>query len=108
MSQGQARSILSYMRKVRAGVARPETEAAIERVSLVIGRYCASCHTIDGEGEASAPDLTRVGATRESRWLRQWITNPVEVDPLANMPAFRDTLTEGEMTSLVEYLAARK
>jgi ubiquinol-cytochrome c reductase cytochrome b subunit len=108
MSEGQARSVLSYMRKVRAGVGRPETAASVERVSLVIGRYCANCHTIDGEGAASAPDLTRVGATRDSTWLRRWITDPARVDPLANMPAFGETLTEDEMTDLVGYLARRK
>ena len=37
-----------------------------------------------------------------------WITNPEEVDPFANMPAFGDTLTAEEMTALVDYLAVRK
>jgi cytochrome c1 len=63
---------------------------------------------IDGEGGAAAPDLSRVGARRDATWLRDWITNPEEVDPFANMPAFGDTLSGGEMTALVDYLAVRK
>jgi hypothetical protein len=41
-------------------------------------------------------------------WLRDWITEPEAVDPFANMPAFGGTLSEPEMTALVEYLARRK
>jgi ubiquinol-cytochrome c reductase cytochrome b subunit len=108
MSEGQARSVLSYMRKLRAGVMPPQVPEQTRVVSLIIGRYCASCHMIDGDGAAAAPDLSGVGARRDRDWLRQWITNPEEVDPFANMPAFGDTLSAEEMTALVEYLAARK
>jgi len=108
MSEGQARSVFSYMRKLRAGVSPPQVPEQTRVVSLIIGRYCSNCHTIDGEGGAAAPDLSRVGASRDRTWLRNWITNPEEVDPFANMPAFGDTLTAEEMTALVDYLAARK
>jgi cbb3-type cytochrome oxidase cytochrome c subunit len=63
---------------------------------------------IDGEGGVAAPDLSRVGATRDRQWLLDWITNPEEMDPFANMPAFGDTLTSEEMAALVDYLARRK
>jgi mono/diheme cytochrome c family protein len=108
MSEGQARSVFSYMKKLRAGVAPPQVTEQTRVVSLIIGRYCSNCHMIDGEGGAAAPDLSRVGASRDAQWLRNWITNPEEVDPFANMPAFGDTLTPEEMTALVEYLAERK
>jgi cytochrome c1 len=73
----------------------------------VLGTYCAACHMIDGEGSSSAPDLSRIGATRDAKWLREWITEPEAVDPFASMPSFRD-LSESEMTAIVNYLAARK
>ena len=63
---------------------------------------------IDGEGESSAPDLSRAGATRDAQWLRDWITDPTAVDPFANMPAFGGVLDEEEMTAIVNFLAARK
>ena len=108
MSDGQARSIASYMKKVRAGVAVPAVDEKTRVASRVIGRYCASCHMIDGEGSAIGPDLTRVGAQRDAKWLHEWITQPDAVEPAASMPAFGEVLTEQEMMVIVEYLAARK
>ena len=108
MSEGQARSIASYMRKARMGTPLPEVPAETLMASLVIGRYCASCHMVDGEGGSTGPDLSRIGATRDAVWLRDWITEPEAVDPFANMPAFGDTLSEEEMKAVVAYLSARR
>ena len=77
-------------------------------VALVYGRYCANCHTIDGEGGNQGPDLTRAGEKRDTKWLRDWISDPEAMDPLADMPAFGDRLTPEELTALANYLAARK
>ena len=108
MSDGQARSIASYMKKVRAGVAVPVVDDETRIASRVIGRYCANCHMIDGEGSSIGPDLTRIGAQRDAQYLHDWITQPDAVDPLANMPAFGEVLTPEEMAVTVKYLAARK
>jgi len=109
MSPAQARSVLSYTKRVRAGAARPDgidpQEVAAARA---LGRYCANCHMIDGEGGSNAPDLTHIGRERDAQWLRDWISSPEEVDPAANMPGFGAFLTEDQMRALVTYLAARK
>jgi cytochrome c1 len=63
---------------------------------------------IDGEGASAAPDLSRIGAARDARRLRQWITEPEAVDPFATMPAFGSVLSEAQMTAIVNYLANRK
>jgi mono/diheme cytochrome c family protein len=86
----------------------PAVTAETRVASLVIGRYCANCHTIDGEGSSIGPDLTRVGAQRDAKWLHEWITQPDAVDAAANMPAFGDVLTPEELTTIVNFLAARK
>ena len=104
----QAQAVTAYMRKVRAGSGDPAVSAADHAASMVIGTYCAACHMIDGEGGSSAPDLSRVGATRDAEWLRDWITEPTAVDPFANMPAFGGALTDEQMTAIVTYLASRK
>jgi mono/diheme cytochrome c family protein len=78
------------------------------QAAIVLGTYCATCHMIDGEGASAAPDLSRVGATRDASWLRQWISAPEAVDPFASMPPFANLLTEAEMTAVVNYLAARR
>ena len=108
MSDGQARSIASYVKKLRAGVAVPAVDGDTHVASLVIGRYCANCHMIDGEGGSIGPDLTRIGAQRDAKWLHVWITQPDAVDPVANMPAFGEALSEKEMSVNVKYLADRK
>jgi ubiquinol-cytochrome c reductase cytochrome b subunit len=108
MSVAQAQSILAYMRQTRASSAPPAATKEEHVASLVLGRYCVSCHMIDGEGASSAPDLTRAGAERDAAWLRGWISEPESVDPFANMPAFGGVLNEEQMTALVNYLSARK
>jgi ubiquinol-cytochrome c reductase cytochrome b subunit len=104
----QAQAIVAYMRQVRAGGGEPAVSAAERDGALVFGNFCAACHMIDGEGASSAPDLTRVGATRDAQWLRDWIADPTAVDPFANMPAFGGTLSDQQMTAIVNFLAARK
>jgi len=46
-SESAGRSIVSYMAKVRTGAAYPSISAETRTASLVIGRYCASCHMIE-------------------------------------------------------------
>jgi mono/diheme cytochrome c family protein len=109
MSPGQAQSVLSYTKRVRAGKPlAPAMDDDTRTASLVLGRYCATCHMIDGEGSPGAPDLTHVGKAHDAQWLHDWISAPDEIDAGANMPGFRDFLSAPQMTALVKYLAARK
>ena len=107
-SESAGRSIVSYMAKVRTGAAYPSISNETRTASLVIGRYCASCHMIEGEGGAAGPDLTHEGEKRDAKWLKEWIADPSVIDPAANMPPFGDRLSEDELTQLANYLAARK
>jgi ubiquinol-cytochrome c reductase cytochrome b subunit len=108
MNESQARAIVAYMHKVRAGVSAPEVTGEERTAVLVYGRFCGSCHRIDGEGVDQAPDLTRAGAEHDADYLRQWIADPEAMDPLTDMPAFYDRLSEEELTAIANYLAARK
>ena len=108
MTDSQARSIIALIKKVRAGAPDPVMSDMERTAALVLGRQCAACHMIDGEGASAAPDLTRAGAMRDAQWLREWITSPESVDGAATMPPFGDVLTEQEMDAIVAYLAARK
>ena len=107
MTEGQGRSVVAYMRRVRAGAAAP-TLAANQAAIAVYGRYCSTCHTIDGEGGSQAPDLSHVGSRHDAKRLRDWITDPTSVQFDATMPPFGDRLNEEEMTAIVNALAARK
>jgi ubiquinol-cytochrome c reductase cytochrome b subunit len=108
LGPSQAQAIVAYMRTIRAGRSEPMVTPEEHAASVVFGTYCAACHMIDGEGGASAPDLSVVGATRDAQWLRDWITEPSAVDPFANMPAFGGALSDEQMTAIVNFLAARK
>jgi ubiquinol-cytochrome c reductase cytochrome b subunit len=109
MTEAQARSILSYMKKVRSGATTPPPlDPQVKEASLIFGRYCSACHMIDFEGGAAGPDLTHVGARRDAMWLKGWIAEPEALDPAANMPPFGDRLTDAQLTAIAEYLAARK
>ena len=108
LGPAQAQSILAFMRKSRAGGPDPVMTEAEHQAALVFGNYCATCHMLDGEGGSSAPDLSRVGATRDAEWLHNWIADPTAVDPFANMPAFGSVLNEEQMDAIVANLAARK
>lgn len=108
MRESQGRSIHSYLQKVRAGGNAPEPTGETRTAILVLGRWCGSCHVIDGEGVSQGPDLTRAGEKRDAKWLHEWISDPAAVDDLADMPAFNDRLTPEELTAIANYLAARK
>jgi len=107
MTEGQGRAVVAYLRRVRAGASSP-TDTPNQPAVLVYGRYCSTCHALDGEGATVAPDLSRVGTKHDAKWLREWITDPPSVQFDATMPPFGDRLSEEQMTAIVNYLAARK
>lgn len=109
MTPSQGRSILSYLRKVRAGGTAPSNVGPeLRTAALVYGRWCANCHTIDGEGGNQGPDLTHAGKERDEQWLYDWISDPEAMDELADMPAFVDRLTSEELRAIARYLAGRR
>ncbi|MDH4162384.1 MAG: cytochrome c [Nitrospirota bacterium] len=68
---------------------------------------CMDCHTMKGRGGAVGPNLTTVGARRNSAYIREQIRNPSSQNPNTAMPSFKD-LSEQDMDKLVEYLSNRK
>jgi ubiquinol-cytochrome c reductase cytochrome b subunit len=108
MRESQARSILAYLVKVRAGGNAPAPTGDTRTAVLVLGRWCGACHRIDGDGVNQGPELTQAGKERDAKWLHEWISDPAAVDDLADMPAFNDRLTAEELTAVANYLAARK
>ncbi len=108
MRESQARSVVSYMQKIRAGGTAPAPTGETRTAVLVLGSWCASCHIIDGEGVNQGPDLTHAGKERDVKWLHDWISDPAAIDDLADMPAFNDRLTPEELTAVANYLGARK
>ena len=109
MNEPAGRAVLSHMRKLHAGSRPPEVDGITATAARVFAIRCASCHSIDREGDATdGGDLSRVGREHTAEWLRAWIADPTAIDPTVEMPAFGTRLSEPEMTALVAYLARRQ
>ena len=104
INERQAQAILSYMRKLRGASTVPTLSSEDAVAADVFVRSCAGCHVMHGDGTASGPDLSRVGATRDRAWLRAWISDPRAMDPGATMPAFGNRLTPEQLSALSDYL----
>ena len=82
--------------------------AHIEAAAAVYARYCVGCHRIGVDGGTDGPDLSRIGAKHDAAKLRTWITDPIAVNPDAEMPSFGKRLTQAELDAIANYLASRK
>ena len=63
-------------------------------------------HTIDGKGGKSEPDLTDVGARRDSEWLMNFLRDPKSMVPRAKMLPVK--ATDEELSALADYLSSLK
>ncbi|MCL5961792.1 MAG: c-type cytochrome [Chloroflexi bacterium] len=65
---------------------------------------CTGCHKAGG---GPAPDLSKIGSTRDMDFLVKYIKNPKEVDPSATMPPFA-SMGDDKIGQLSQYLAKLK
>ncbi len=63
---------------------------------------CISCHTVEGKGNGSAPELSRIGSAASRGWLLAFLRDPQAVNPRTPMPRYH--FTEAESRDLVAYL----
>ena len=49
---------------------------------------CVSCHTVEGRGNGSAPELSGIGSKVTRRWLVAFIADPQRFHPDSRMPRF--------------------
>ena len=109
MTRLQAQSVVAYLRKVRGGARVPPPMSAEDHLAAgTFAAICVSCHKIAGEGGSSGPDLSAIGARRNTASIRQLIADPTGEYPQTVMPRFRDRLNAQQIDSLARYLAKRK
>jgi ubiquinol-cytochrome c reductase cytochrome b subunit len=94
----------------REGVALPQEASALppglaRGAAVYEAQGCSACHVLKGTGTAAGPDLTRVGARRDERWLKRFIKDPPAVQPRSAMPPYED-LPEEELDALGKYLGS--
>lgn len=68
---------------------------------------CQECHTINGKGGASGPNLTVVGSRRSREYIIDQIKNPKAHNPNSEMPSFSN-LPEKDINDMANYLSSLK
>jgi cytochrome c2 len=104
-------ALSSIVVAVVAVVAAPPLSAgqsgdAANGQKLYTAQKCSLCHKIAGKGGPMGPDLGKVGATRDAKWLKGYLTNPKSLDPKNKMPPVK--LKGAEMDDLIAYLLSLK
>ncbi|CAN5584850.1 cytochrome c oxidase subunit II [soil metagenome] len=101
----------------QAEPADAEVDGQIAEGAEIVGQQCVGCHAVDGletsAGVQIAPNLTHF-ALRErfagyildttADNLHAWITDPQDLKPGAQMPAFGESLTSEQIDAVVAYL----
>ncbi|HIE64768.1 MAG: c-type cytochrome [Nitrospira sp.] len=71
---------------------------------------CIRCHTLDGRGGKTGPDLSYEGDKVKRRWLFQFLKNPYRIrplgyaqNPIARMPKLR--LNDDELMNMTEFIS---
>jgi mono/diheme cytochrome c family protein len=68
---------------------------------------CKECHTINGKGGSSGPNLTTVGSKRSREYIIEQIKNPKSHNPESDMPSF-SYLPAQDINDLADYLSGLK
>ena len=108
LDEDQTRAVLAYLRRTRAGGTPPVVSPTAASVIGTLGTRCVACHTIDGDGGNTGPDLTRVGARRDAEAIRRIINDPNDEYGDSVMPIYGSRLSAAEIAAIADYLAARK
>ena len=69
---------------------------------------CIECHTINGKGGSSGPNLSYVGSKRSREYIVQQIKNPKSHNPSSDMPHFEGRLPEKDIQAIADYLSGLK
>jgi len=62
---------------------------------------CITCHTIDGKGNGSAPELNKIASRATKGWLIAFLRNPHGFNPRTRMPQYG--FSDADVRDLVAY-----
>jgi len=106
-NQRDTAAILAALARLR-GADAPAVDENTKNVSVLVNRFCLGCHVIDGIGGDEGPNLSHVGTKYDAASMAERITNPVDVKPDAEMPAFGKRISPDDIKAIARWLAARK
>ncbi|MFQ5579122.1 MAG: c-type cytochrome [Nitrospiria bacterium] len=85
----------------------------VARAERLFRDLCIRCHTLDGRGGQTGPDLSYEGDKVRRRWLFQFLKNPYRIrplgfaqNPIARMPKLR--LDDDELITMTEFISTLK
>jgi mono/diheme cytochrome c family protein len=88
-------------RSVKAAGEEPAGDAANGK-RLFSESRCISCHTVEGKGQGSAPELSKVASAASRGWLLAYIRDPHAFNPRTPMPRYH--FSDAESRDVVAYM----
>jgi cytochrome c2 len=88
-------------RQIQSAEGEPPGDAANGK-KLFSESRCISCHTVEGKGNGSAPELSKVASSATRGWLLAFLRDPQGFSPRTRMPRYH--FSETESRDVVAYL----
>ncbi len=97
-----ARSVPNGLaRAIRAASEEPPGNAVSGKKIFSESR-CISCHTVEGKGNGSAPELSKIASAATRGWLLAFLRSPQSFNPKTRMPRYG--FSETDSRDVVAYL----
>ncbi len=87
-------------RRIDAALREPAGDSANGK-KLFSESRCISCHTVEGKGNGSAPELSKVASAAGRGWLLAFLRDPHAFNPRTRMPRY--DLSDQESRDIVAY-----
>jgi mono/diheme cytochrome c family protein len=88
-------------RRVRSAADEPAGDVANGKKLFAEAR-CISCHTVEGKGQGSAPELSKVASAASRGWLLAFVRDPHAFNPRTPMPQYH--FSDAESRDVVAYM----
>jgi Cytochrome c2 len=85
---------------IETAAAEPAGDA-VRGKTLFAESRCISCHTVEGKGNGSAPELGKVASRATRAWLLAFLRDPHAFNPQTRMPRYN--FSDSELHDLVSY-----
>ncbi len=88
-------------RSIEAAAAEPAAGNAARGKTLFAEARCISCHTVDGKGNGSAPELGKIASRASRAWLIAFLRDPQAFNPLTRMPRYN--FSDADVRDVIAY-----
>ena len=85
---------------IETAAAEPAGDSAKGKTLFAESR-CITCHTVDGKGNGSAPELGKIASRATKGWLIAFLRDPHAFDPQTRMPQYG--FSDADVRDLVAY-----